>query len=783
MTEETVKILRFDTGDAVKSLADLRKYIKDNKDALEGLTIGTDEYNEQLRKVQEGQDALRDSMNYGQKTITAAKGSYNDLVHSMRELKQAWRATSDEAERDKLGKQIDVINSQLKSLDASVGNYSRNVGNYENSIVSAFTKIGGSAGRAAAGGITAMTNGLKAMSATPVIAILGVLLNLLSALTRGLKSSEEGLGSVTATMGLFNGVSESVTRILQGLGGVLGKVAEKITAFADKLGLISKRTKELQALAQEEIQLDKDVREASIEDAKAEKEIADLRAKAVDKENYNSKQRMAFLEQAQKKEEEIADRRVELAEREKALLEAKNSGAKNDKETNDAIAAAEVKAIKAQTDAANKRRQNLQERNAIRNEEKAAAKAAAAEAARAAKEQAKAEQDALNARLAAEKDFLNQELSLLAAGTQERLDKQLEVRAKELEIASAAAAQKIKDQEALNKQLTLLQEIYDRDVEKLTRDFERAQVEETRKGFENRVKAMTAGTAEYLAAAVELRKYELETLAKSDGESDAAFEGRRIAAQKALQDAIREQTEQTLEVEHQARENRLLALKEGSVEYLTEALALKQYELDTLHQLEGESNEAFRAREQEAERAVMDAHKAMIDAKVKQWQGYASVVSGLGNALADMYESMSADQEKAAEHTKGVRIAAATIDTISGAIAAFMNAQNVTGNPIIDTAIGVAQAAIVTATGIAQIAKIRNTNVKGSSSSGASAPAAVAPPAVVQQVPVTRSLTSSTEEERLDRMASKQKVYLVYSDVQEAGQYVDVVDEETSFGG
>ena len=96
---------------------------------------------------------------------------------------------------------------------------------------------------------------------------------------------------------------------------------------------------------------------------------------------------------------------------------------------------------------------------------------------------------------------------------------------------------------------------------------------------------------------------------------------------------------------------------------------------------------------------------------------------------------------------------------------------------------GALQAATVTAAGIAQINKIRSTNVKGSSSSGASAPAAVAAPAVVQQVPVTRSLTSSTEEERLDRMASKQKVYLVYSDVQEAGQYVDVVDEETSFGG
>ena len=781
--EETVKILRFDTGQAVKSLADLKEYIKQNKDALNDLEIGTEAYNAQLRKVQEGQDALRDSMNYGQKTITAAKGSYNDLVHTMRELKQAWRATSDEAERDKMGKQINVINTRLKQLDESVGNYSRNVGNYENSIVSAFTKIGGSAGKAAAGGISAMTNGLKAMSATPAIAIVGLLVNIIDRLIKTLKGSEEGVEGLTSALGIFGGAGEAVTKIMQGFADSLAKVVGWLAKQADALGLVTERMKEKQALAKAEIELAKAQRDAVVKDAEAERDIAELREKSVDKEKYNSKERMKFLEEANRKEEEIAARRKANAEEELRIFREQHKETLNSKEEKDKEAQLTANVLKAETDLASKRRSNIKERARIQKEEASAAKAAAQEAARAAKERTKAEQDALNARLAAEKDYLNQELSLLATGTQERLDKQLEIRAKELEIATTAAAQKIKNQEELDKQLTLLQAIYDKDVLKLTRDFERAQVEEERKGLQNRVNALTAGTAEYLAAAVELRKYELETLAQADGESDAAFEARRIAAQKALQDATREQTEQTLEVEHQARENRLLALKEGSLEYLSESIALKQYELDTLHQMEGESNEAFRARELEAEKELMEAQKALMNAKIAQWQGYAGVVSGLASSLADAYEGMSSDQEKAAERTKGIRIAAATIDTISGAVAAFMSAMEAFPAPY-NLVAGALSAATVTATGVAQIAKIRSTNTKGGSTSGiSSAPAQVSAPAVIQQVPVTRSLTSQTEEDRLDKMASDQRVVLVYSDVEKADKYVEVVNEETAFGG
>ena len=62
-----------------------------------------------------------------------------------------------------------------------------------------------------------------------------------------------------------------------------------------------------------------------------------------------------------------------------------------------------------------------------------------------------------------------------------------------------------------------------------------------------------------------------------------------------------------------------------------------------------------------------------------------------------------------------------------------------------------------------------------------STPAVVTPPAVVQEVATVRSLTGASEEERLNQMASDQRVYLVYADVEQAGKRVEVQQSDTSF--
>ncbi|MBQ5863792.1 MAG: hypothetical protein IIW66_00140, partial [Bacteroidales bacterium] len=225
-------VLSVNTGEAVKNVRELRDNIKYYKDALNDLNATEEENKATLDLLRESQNALKDAMYESAKStddlIEQSKDlnvSYNELVHTMAELKSRWRETTDETERAQLGQHIDIINSRLKNLDASVGNYSRNVGNYTNSMVEAFTKTAGGASKMITP-IKGVTTGLKAMSATPVIAILGLLANIISKIIDALKTSEENTKAVTEAMSIFGAAGDLVTIVLQKLGDVLGKVVK-----------------------------------------------------------------------------------------------------------------------------------------------------------------------------------------------------------------------------------------------------------------------------------------------------------------------------------------------------------------------------------------------------------------------------------------------------------------------------------------------------------------------------------------------------------------------------
>ena len=94
--------------------------------------------------------------------------------------------------------------------------------------------------------------------------------------------------------------------------------------------------------------------------------------------------------------------------------------------------------------------------------------------------------------------------------------------------------------------------------------------------------------------------------------------------------------------------------------------------------------------------------------------------------------------------------------------------------------VGAAQAATVTAAGLAQIAQMRKTRV--STSGGTSAPSAVvSAPTVETNVPSVRSVTSATEEERLNQMAKDQRVYILSSDIEASLDDNKTRVEESSF--
>ncbi|WP_196017188.1 hypothetical protein [Alistipes senegalensis] len=133
---------------------------------------------------------------------------------------------------------------------------------------------------------------------------------------------------------------------------------------------------------------------------------------------------------------------------------------------------------------------------------------------------------------------------------------------------------------------------------------------------------------------------------------------------------------------------------------------------------------------------------------------------------------------------KAAAVASATIDTYKAANSAYAA---LAGIPIVGPGLGAAAAAAAIVAGIANVKQILSTSTDGAgasvanSSASPATPAIVTPPAVIQEVPIVRSLTGASEEERLNQMVSDQRVYLVYSDVEQAGRQVRVQQSETSF--
>jgi hypothetical protein len=161
-------------------------------------------------------------------------------------------------------------------------------------------------------------------------------------------------------------------------------------------------------------------------------------------------------------------------------------------------------------------------------------------------------------------------------------------------------------------------------------------------------------------------------------------------------------------------------------------------------------------------------------------------MSDILTGIADALEQNTKNSKREAQRVKGLRIAAATIDTISGAVRAFTNAQGVTGNPIIDAIIGATSAAAVTLAGVTNIAKIKATDVEGGGGSSSSTPAPVIPASVeapVAEPSVTRvsNVTSASEEERLNERAADQRVYILDSDLEAADARRKVAVAETTF--
>ena len=241
--------------------------------------------------------------------------------------------------------------------------------------------------------------------------------------------------------------------------------------------------------------------------------------------------------------------------------------------------------------------------------------------------------------------------------------------------------------------------------------------------------------------------------------------------------------EQAYEIQADANRRKLDLLQAFAVQALeagdlTAYLDYQQQQAALSVQIEEEAlTEQARLRAKDVEDA-----EAAAKAKAEVWAAYKDGVTGVLSGVADALEAADGESVKSAKAVKALRIASAVIDTLSGAVTAFAQAQQL--GPIAGPIVGALNAAAVTAAGVAQIAKIKATKVGdgGGDSSGASVTtASVAAPAVQTQYNQVRSITTASEEERLNQMAGSQKVYILADDIEASQQARRVQVAEASF--
>ena len=203
----------------------------------------------------------------------------------------------------------------------------------------------------------------------------------------------------------------------------------------------------------------------------------------------------------------------------------------------------------------------------------------------------------------------------------------------------------------------------------------------------------------------------------------------------------------------------------------------------------------------ESLQGMVDTEKEILMERYNNWDTLAKGIADLTSGISDIYTIKLENEKKALEKegkyteqerknleeryktVQAMQIAEATINTISGAVAAFMKCQEL-GQPW-GAILGAVQAAAVTAAGVAQIMKIRQTNPysdnSSSLSSGGAMSATVTPTVTDFNPEYTTNLSGRSDTEYLNEVFGKTKLFVSVVDINDAQERGRVRVAESSF--
>lgn len=698
--EEIIIEVEVNAGESAERLAAVQARIHDVKQANKELKAEQRTLNEELRKngtiTHEQAERLKEisaemaKNNADLKGLTAAEKMYTaqlntatqndrkfgdslvELSAQLAQLKQEYRgltaAQRESAEGKAMLENIKNLDKTLKDADASMGDFQRNVGNYQSALLGLNGNVvkvanlfagGFKNGIAAAG--TALKGFAKTLLATPVgwiSAAIAAAVKVFNELRDAFKRNDDAGTALSVALAKLHPIVTAIREGFSALATVVAKVVGGITSAATAvLNLIPayrKASEAAQELVKAQDALQERQREYVVNEAERDKEIAELRKKAVSDEKLTAKEREAIYEQIDDLSRQNMEERKKIAAENYRILQEE---AKKNNDTSDAmkdrLAQAYAEMIKAQTDYLTETTRIGSRQRQAREEQ---AKQEAEEAKRQAEERKRRWQEAQKNREEAEKKAT------------EELRKLEDMRNAMIE-------------EEAERQRATINTTYSRQIEDLQKqlDTEENLTKEARESITEQQKLLREQMWKELAAVddEELKKANEAVMKGQEEAAKRLEEARKLTREEYEKETLR------LSNDMQQRMNEIYgnAVKASEIE-----LQVANTNYTRLVEMDAETKAALFANEEQYRAAVLDAEAQIMEARTKNEEALkaqatevAQTMQAVTGALSSLYEAAAGDSEEYEKFKKAIAIADAAI-SLAQTIAAA-TATSVEGDP------------------------------------------------------------------------------------------------------
>ena len=664
---------------------ELKKSINEVTNALKE---GEEETQRYYRNVGNYENSLSSIFESLEKKLAEETKLYEELIAVQGENSEAARKQKEVMES--LVKEMDATKSAAEGINGNITTLIANgIGLNESTLkmIQSFTSLS-TVINVVKSAVIALLSQFAKLVANPIVAILTAISVVIMAVAKGIKSSEENSNRWNAVLAPLSMALDAVGKVLQIVAsGILsvveagGKMMGWITKQLEKLPVLGKYVAEVNkeneryiAMAKEQAAIDRDTRNLQVQNAKNALQIATLKAKADDELNVSAKERMEAIREANRLEEEASKKNYELAKRRYELMVQQNAMAENTKETNDAIAQAEVEMYNALTEYQDKRGELLGREVSLANEIKSAEKEKS-DAAIAAKqkelEAVRAAEDAMLALVKDGRDKQSKEITL-------QYNRQIEDLRTRLKTETDLT---VKARQAINDQIKALEQQKAAELQKLSEEELQKEIDNRTKLISLQLEAVKKGSEQEY----QLRMQQLLSQRDAELADKELTEQMKLAIvdkyDKQMDDLVTQREQEISEKQQEAvrvrMENEIMQMQQSGVselEILQEQAEQKLEFLNSVQQQEGESEQEFLNRKLQANQEYLDAKKAVADKEVEIEQAKYQAMETVTGGLVALTQQIGESDKGFAILSKTLALAEIAINT-GKAIAKMVSAE------------------------------------------------------------------------------------------------------------